>query len=69
MQTKKTEGKIKVPPIVTILLSMLGAVTSSGVCSIVLYFIQKKDKTHIKDEGLIWKEDSEYYSNHAISKD
>lgn len=31
--------------------------------------IQKKDKRHIKEEGLIWKEDSEYYSNHVISKD
>ena len=31
--------------------------------------IQKKDKRHIKEEDIIWKKDSEYYSNHTISKD
>lgn len=48
MKTRKTEGKSKVSPIATILLSVFGAVTSSGVCSIVLYLIQRKDKKKVE---------------------
>ena len=40
-------------PIVTIILSIFGAITSSGVCSIVLYKMQRRDaKKDQKEEQL-----------------